>query len=147
MADVLFKTTFLENWGTGLNRIVEACVRQNLPEPEWRMQQGFVIVIFKRPPYGAEPGTCAPSTPQVPPKYAPSTLQVERVILSMGDGYITMGEMMEACNLKDRKHFREPYFMAALSDGAIERMYPDQPNHPRQKYRLTEKALKWKKGE
>ena len=73
MADVLFKTTFLENWGTGLNRIVEACVKQNLPEPEWRMQQGFVIVTFKRPPYGAEPGTCPPSTPQVPNKYRTST--------------------------------------------------------------------------
>ena len=52
MADVLFTTTFLENWGTGLNRIVEACVKQNLHEPEWRMLQGFVIVPFKRPSYG-----------------------------------------------------------------------------------------------
>ena len=77
MADVLFTTTFLENWGTGLNRIVEACVKQNLPEPEWRMQQGFVIVTFKMPPCGAEPGTCAISTLQAPFKrssYAPSTL-------------------------------------------------------------------------
>ena len=47
---------------------------------EWRMQQGFVIVTFKMPPYGAEPGTCAISTLQAPfkrPSYAPSTLQVE----------------------------------------------------------------------
>ena len=34
---------------------------------------------------------------------------------------MTMSEMMRACNLKDRNHFREPYFIAALNDGAIER--------------------------
>lgn len=32
----------------------------------------------------------------------------------------------------------------ALEDGAVKLLYPDQPIHPRQKYRLTEAAKEWK---
>lgn len=49
IADVLFKTTFLENWGSGARRIIDACKRQNVEEPLWSTQGGFVIVTFKRP--------------------------------------------------------------------------------------------------
>ena len=159
MADVLFKTTFLENWGTGLNRIVEACVKPNLPEPEWRMQQGFVVVTFQRPPYGAVPGTCPPSTEQVgpkqdssrtqvPDKYKPASAYVEEVVNYTPDGKeYSLAEIMGFCNRKSRKKFSLNYLIPSIEDGAIERKYPDNPNHPRQKYRLTEKALKWKKGE
>ena len=40
--------------------------------------------------------------------------------------------------------FRENYIQPALAEGAIERLYPHQPNHPKQKYRLTESAKEWK---
>ena len=33
---------------------------------------------------------------------------------------------------------------SAIEDGALERLYPNQPKHPKQKYRLTEVAKKWK---
>ena len=48
IADVLFKTSFLENWGSGVHRIVEACRKQNVPDPEWSMSGGFVTVTFWR---------------------------------------------------------------------------------------------------
>jgi len=35
IADVLFKTTFLESWGSGVGRMVDACREANLPEPEF----------------------------------------------------------------------------------------------------------------
>ncbi|MGL4852351.1 MAG: Fic family protein [Phocaeicola sp.] len=50
-------------------------------------------------------------------------------------------------NLKSRHRFIEYYIDPALEDGAIERKYPDQPNHPKQQYRLTEKALEWKRNQ
>lgn len=55
-----------------------------------------------------------------------------------------MSEMMNACNMKSRMRFRDNYVTPALEDGAIERKYPELPNHPKQRYRLTEKALEWK---
>ena len=49
IADVLYKTTFLENWGSGIMRIVDACNEQGVPEPIWESRQGFVVVTFPRP--------------------------------------------------------------------------------------------------
>lgn len=54
------------------------------------------------------------------------------------------GRIMEFCGLKDRKTFRSDYILSALKDGAIERRFPDKPNHPKQQYKLTAKALEWK---
>lgn len=51
---------------------------------------------------------------------------------------------MELFELKSIKRFRENYIQPALSEGAIERLYPDLPNHPKQKYRLTNSAKGWK---
>ncbi len=137
IADVLFKSTFLENWGSGTGRIIDACKQQNVPEPTWSIQGGFVIVTFKRP-------LDESSTIQLPSKYHPSTIQVQTLIEYMSNDYMTMSEMMDACGMKSRMTFRENYVAPALDNGAIERKYPDQPNHPKQQYRLTEKAKAWK---
>ena len=158
MADVLFKTTFLENWGSGVRRIIDACIAQNLPEPEWTANGAFVTVKFMRPAKDAtvqvepinDPSTVQvsskyrPSTTQVRPKYDPSTTQVSILIKAMRNDYMTITEIMEACSLSSRKRFRENYITPALKDGAIERKYPEQPNHPQQQYQLTEKAKEWK---
>lgn len=72
-----------------------------------------------------------------------STNQVQKMILSMGDGYMTMSEIMASMELKHLPSFRENYFLPALEDGAIELQYPEQPKHPKQKYRLTEAAKEW----
>ena len=58
----------------------------------------------------------------------------------MGDSYMTMREMAEVCNIKDLKYFRESYITPALENGMIKRLYPNQPKHPKQQYRLTEAA-------
>lgn len=34
----------------------------------------------------------------------------------------------------------------ALEEGLIERLYPNQPKHPKQQYRLTETAKEWLTG-
>ena len=62
----------------------------------------------------------------------------------MSDEYCSLTHIMELCNKKSRKKFRENYILPALSEGAIERKYPENPNHPRQQYRLTEQAKVWK---
>lgn len=48
IADVLYKTSYLESWGSGVKRIIEACRKQNVPDPEWSLRGGFVIVTFRR---------------------------------------------------------------------------------------------------
>lgn len=62
----------------------------------------------------------------------------------MKSGYMSTNDIMESCGLKDRKYFRESYIVPGLIGHAIERKYPNEPNHPRQMYRLTKQALEWK---
>ena len=75
----------------------------------------------------------------------PSTAQVEKLLAVMNDDYIDVAEMMKLCSIGRRKTMHDSYIAPALADGSIERKYPEQPNHPKQMYRLTEKAKNWKK--
>jgi hypothetical protein len=50
-------------------------------------------------------------------------------------------EIQLALALKHEGNFRENYLEPALAAGLIRMKYPDSPNHPRQKYLLTEEGL------
>ena len=170
MAEVLYRTTFLENWGTGAKRILDACKAHNVTEPIWSVNGGFVCVTFKRSSASTDnnpsgevknPSTTQvglhsdsstnqvrtkyePSTNQVQANYEPSTSQVKKLIQSMSDEYMSIGTMMSSCQMKSRMRFRTTYVLPALEEGAIERKYPESPKHPKQQYCLTEKAKAWK---
>ncbi len=138
IADVLFKATFLENWGTGTQRIIDVCKHYEVPEPTWNVSGGYICVTFQRVNFKS-------SLSQVQAKFEPSSSQVQRLIMRMTDDYLTASEMMGICGVKGRYTFRTLYVVPALTENAIERKYPDQPNHPKQQYRLTDKAKEWKK--
>ncbi len=128
MTDVLFKTTFLENWGSGAGRIIGACCEQNVPEPEWRIQGGFVIVTFKRPGYKVD---------------RTSTGQVQQLLEIIGNNEFSLKDMMTLMRLKHRENFLDNYLNPAIRSGFVEPLYLEQPNHPKQKYRLTEIGKIW----
>lgn len=50
----------------------------------------------------------------------------------MSNEFMSMKSMMQICGLKSRMTFRENYV-----DNSIAHKYPNEPNHPRQMYRLT----------
>ena len=56
---------------------------------------------------------------------------------------MSMRDMANVCDIKDLKYFRESYITPALEEELIERLYPNQPKHPKQQYRLTEIAKEW----
>lgn len=45
--------------------------------------------------------------------------------------------------LKDRENFLNNYLNPSIDAGWVEPLYPHQPKHPKQKYRLTEKGKKY----
>jgi hypothetical protein len=49
-------------------------------------------------------------------------------------------ELQEALELKHRGNFRENYLEPALDGGYIRLKFPASPNHPQQRYLLTEKG-------
>lgn len=75
-----------------------------------------------------------------------NTTQVEKLVAVMNDDYVDVSEMMKLCGIVRRKKMQDSYITPALTDGSIERKYSNQPNHPKQMYRLTEKAKSWKKS-
>ena len=77
-------------------------------------------------------------TPQVTQQVTP---QVGR-LLAVVDMEMTMAEIMELLELKDRTHFASNYLQPALDAGFIEMTVRDKPRSSKQKYRLTEQAKK-----
>jgi len=47
-------------------------------------------------------------------------------------------EIKEILGLKDIKNFRKNYLDPALKEGFMKLKYADSPNHPKQRYLLTE---------
>ena len=64
--------------------------------------------------------------------------------MAMKEEYMTLRDLMALFNLNSIKRFRENYIHPAISDGGLERLYPEQPKHPKQRYRLTDAAKEWK---
>jgi len=137
--------TYLENWGSGARRIMDACQAQNVEEPTWCDNGGFITVTFKRPDFtsGTTQTDKEDKKATKEDKYPLSTPQVELLIQKMSDSYMSMRDMADICDIKDLKYFRESYITPALEKGLIERLYPNQPKHPKQQYRLTEAAKEW----
>ena len=48
IAECFFRIGFIEQWGTGTNRMVELCIQHNLPEPIFEESGGSLIVIFRK---------------------------------------------------------------------------------------------------
>ena len=110
------------------------CRREGLPEPIYKTDADSVRLIFRYESINH------PSTTQVPPKYHPSTTQVANLIAAIGDEIYSVTEIMEKLQLNNRRYFTKEYLKIAVMEGAVEPLYPDQPKHPKQKYRLTEKG-------
>ena len=134
IANVLYKRKLLENWGRGINLMTEECKKAGLPEPEYKLGGGFVVLVFR---FAKLDPT---STRQVPDKYPTSTRQVESFIKLIGENLYSVKEIMGLMQLKDRENFLNNYLNPSINAGWVEPLYPHQPKHPKQKYRLTEKG-------
>ena len=147
IADVLFKTTFLENWGSGVGRMVEACKNANLPEPEFNQNSAFVWVTFKRatiqPHNPTTPQVNTPSTPSTPSTSKREIAKAKRLkalLSAIGANGSNLRALMESMQRKDRKGFVSTYIVPNIEAGYIAMLYPEAPNHPMQSYYLTKKG-------
>ncbi len=126
IASVLYKSTVLESWGRGIKLMVDECKRVGIPEPEFCSDNGFVSVTFHytRITAGQVAG------------------QVAALITCLGTGTLSSKELMEKLSLKGRDNFLKNYLRPALDNGFVEQTNPEKPNHPKQKYRVTNKGLR-----
>ena len=54
---------------------------------------------------------------------------------------MSVKDIMQAVHLKGRDNFLNMYLRPATSAGYVRLLYPGTPQHPRQKYLLTEKGM------
>ena len=67
--------------------------------------------------------------------------QVRVLLLALSNDQLSLKGLMEKVGLKHRPTFLENYINPAFEAGFLKVLYPDKPNHPRQKYLLTAKGL------
>lgn len=134
IANILYKRKILESWGRGISLMIEECQKANLPEPEFKLSNGFVILVFR---YGENNRI---SATQAPHKHHISTIQVQSLLNVMEYNTYSVKEMMELLALKNRSYFSKEYLKAAIEMEVLEPIFPNQPKSPKQKYRLTEKG-------
>jgi len=47
IAHVFYDVGFIEQWGTGIRRMIDSCLKQGLPEPKFEEYQGFRVIFSK----------------------------------------------------------------------------------------------------
>ena len=73
--------------------------------------------------------------------------QVKMLINSIGSKELSVDEILKVYKLlykqayKSKWYFKKHTIQPTLLEGYVEMIYPDKPNHPKQKYRLTAKGI------
>ena len=144
IANAFFLIKYVEQFGTGIRRIIDDCQSKGLPEPEFRVRPGTFIAIFRpaaiipRPESGSSPLVPGEVTGEVAGGVTGEVIKFLRVLQS---GPQTRSHAQIHLGLKGQANFRERYLEPAKKLGLIEMTIPDKPNSRLQKYRLTEKGL------
>jgi hypothetical protein len=126
IAEPLFYAGYIERIGTGISDMVKNCLEAGLTEPEFQQEASFKAILWRK----------AEATEQVTGEV---TGEVERILFVIR-GEMKRSEIQKALDLRHDDYFRLNYILPALESGCIEMTFPDNPNHPKQKYRLTAKG-------
>lgn len=128
---------------------LERFFRNLLLGEQWDLRNRY-LHIHPTAEWSVQPNLAAPTNTgqapnklpnKLPNKFETDNLYIKRLIAIIGDKEITVKEMMAEAGLKDRVSFLNLYLTPAIKDKYVRMLYPDRPNHPRQKYLLTVKGM------
>lgn len=132
IAEVLYRSSFLESWGSGVGRMVDSCKAQGVPEPEYVVNGGFVIIVFRRlKTVDNNPKVIQKDTRKVPEKYQKklehklSLIQKEIVAYLSDKPFAGRRELSE--NIDGLTEGMAQYHLRKLQkDGVIKRVGADR---------------------
>lgn len=91
LAEVFYSAGFIESWGHGTIKIVDNCIEQGLPEPDFMEENGVMTVIFYKDKWNMENLM----------KLGLNERQVKAIKYIKKNGKITNREYREINNLSD----------------------------------------------
>ena len=143
IASVCFKGSYIDAWGRGIEKILNACREEDFPEPEFEENSGGMLVtLFARKSSEAQVDK---ATQQAGTKLGLSRDQVEILRNCPEDKGIT--DLMDVLKRSNRTKFRNQALNPLLGENLVEMTIPNKPTSSRQKYRLTEKGKLFLKGQ
>lgn len=130
---LLYRMRLVEQIGSGIRRIHDACLDHGIPAPAIQTSSDWVTVTFLRREVVAAPHVPPHQTPHEAPHVPPL---VGRLLAALR-GEMSRAELMDSLGLSDRRHFSRSYLQPGLDANLVEMTLPDSPRSRRQKYRLT----------
>ena len=175
LAEPMYFAGYIERMGTGTGDIIQWCREAGIEkDPVFEQDEIFKTIIWKKDEIdqasdqvsdqvtvqptvqvnypdtegvnvvGAVQPTVQPTVQVDANLNAEEKEYIKRVVLAITDGD-KRSDIQNTLGLKHRASFVENYLNPALQYGYIEMMFPDNPNHPQQRYTLTEKGTRLKK--
>ena len=126
----------VESLGSGIPRILRA-----YGEDCFKFTDNFIRITL---PISVQDGTQSAPSEQVDVQVS---VQVKMLIHSISSKELSVDEILAVYKLlykqeyKSKWYFKKHTIQPALLEGYVEMIYPDKPNHPKQKYRLTAKGI------
>lgn len=144
LAEPMYLKGYIERMGTGTADIVRIANENQLQEPEFVQEEYFKTIIY-RPSSDQVPTKSRPSSNKILQQATGNSIEIQN-LLNVMVNEMSKKEIQEALGLKHGGNFRENYLIPALNIGLIEMKYPQNPNHPRQKYFITDKGKEFFKN-
>ena len=91
--------------------------------------------------FGEQAGEQVSGQVREQPKEQPKE-QVQRLVNVIREYSCTLSEILKRLHLQGRRYVYMSFIKPAIEGGYVLRAYPDKPNHPKQRYYLSEKGLK-----
>ena len=135
IADLFHRIGFVQNLGTGIQRMRNEMRTQGCAEPAFDANGFFVVTLRPNPrvrDVGATDRTATKRHAGVDSRVAP----VHR-LLQVVSGEMTSRDLRQALGLKNDGHFRKTYLIPAHESGLLEMTIPDKPRSKNQRYRLS----------
>lgn len=160
IAQVLYLTTFLDKWGSGVGRVMELCKEANAPAPFYSVGANEVMSTFPRPQNIAksvsDSASQSVSGQQVVSKLAVSWQQVIETysldssltwdkiepFLQQVKSPRVLKEILNELGYNDPYYFKKTFINPLIKAGIITMTIPDKPTSSSQKYVLTDKGIK-----
>ncbi len=97
IASVFYYANLIEKWGSGTRRMVELCIKQGLPEPEFREEMGGLSVYFYKDIF----------TPENLKKIGLNERQIKAVMYVKDKGKITNKVYQEISSVSNKTAYLE----------------------------------------